>query len=626
MSAARSEPTGLTSIRVKLALSLFAAVAAFLGLDHALRIYRFGDTYDEFERARGHAQVERITDAIAEVQADLAERAASLGNGKAAAAELAAGDAPFDLVAEIDDQGNVLDVAVRRPGTGEPIELREFLQVQLSRRHPVMATWLSGTVPAGAMQTQEGPMVLGSHPLVDRRGGRLLVLGSFLTRDLVARTALDAEVTFELLEETTSLPPVVTSALTVAEAGAATVHEAEDGDLHAYGQLLDLRGLPLVFLRTPVERPDRAILEEREQFDLLSSIGIALLFPLALLLLIQAIVTGPLARLTDHAARIGASDDDGLRLKLDRKDEIGVLAREFDRMLDELERSRLEQKQTARFAGRADIAAGIMHSVGNLANSVSVSATLAKERADEIDIGDMEAIHREIVKHKDNLDLYLRTDPKGKHLISFFGSLTRRMAEQIQATRAENDAVMATVQQISDMMLALHQEDDHAGDLERVDLERELKSISGRIRHEGLGGLTFPGVVRTSLDPGLRAHIDRHAFVELIESLAVNAIEAMAELDPTSQALDIRLTDLGGGLAEVRVEDTGVGIEAEQLDEIFRQGSTSKANHVGLGLHQAAISARNMGGELRAESDGPGKGARLILQVPVTEDRMSLAG
>lgn len=94
----------------------------------------------------------------------------------------------------------------------------------------------------------------------------------------------------------------------------------------------------------------------------------------------------------------------------------------------------------------------------------------------------------------------------------------------------------------------------------------------------------------------------------------------------------IKFTDAGGRVtvsvkskgseASVIVEDTGIGIAPEFLPHVFESfrqadGSTTR-QHGGLGLGLAIVRAlaRMHGGEVRAESDGIGKGARFILTLP----------
>jgi signal transduction histidine kinase len=65
--------------------------------------------------------------------------------------------------------------------------------------------------------------------------------------------------------------------------------------------------------------------------------------------------------------------------------------------------------------------------------------------------------------------------------------------------------------------------------------------------------------------------------------------------------------------------DTGGGIKPENLSRLFTQGfTTRKAGH-GLGLHSAAIAAKNLGGALHAQSAGEGQGATFTLDLPLVQ-------
>ena len=79
----------------------------------------------------------------------------------------------------------------------------------------------------------------------------------------------------------------------------------------------------------------------------------------------------------------------------------------------------------------------------------------------------------------------------------------------------------------------------------------------------------------------------------------------------------IRIRRLGESRIRLAVEDTGVGLPPENLTRIFGQGFTTKADGHGFGLHSCALAASQMGGSLRAESEGPGHGATFILEIPL---------
>ncbi|ANB73055.1 ATP-binding protein [Paraburkholderia phytofirmans] len=63
--------------------------------------------------------------------------------------------------------------------------------------------------------------------------------------------------------------------------------------------------------------------------------------------------------------------------------------------------------------------------------------------------------------------------------------------------------------------------------------------------------------------------------------------------------------------------DDGVGIQAESLTKIFSHGFTTRKEGHGFGLHGAALTSRQIGGSLRAHSEGVGQGATFTPELPL---------
>ena len=76
----------------------------------------------------------------------------------------------------------------------------------------------------------------------------------------------------------------------------------------------------------------------------------------------------------------------------------------------------------------------------------------------------------------------------------------------------------------------------------------------------------------------------------------------------------------GCGRVKISVMDNGVGIPCENLTRIFRFGFTTRKNGHGFGLHSGALAAHELGGALRAHSDGLGQGATFTLELPLSQN------
>lgn len=72
---------------------------------------------------------------------------------------------------------------------------------------------------------------------------------------------------------------------------------------------------------------------------------------------------------------------------------------------------------------------------------------------------------------------------------------------------------------------------------------------------------------------------------------------------------------------DIDVSDDGIGIAPENMSRLFQYGFTTRESGHGFGLHNCAITATELGGGLKAASDGLGKGARFTLTLPLEVPR-----
>lgn len=80
----------------------------------------------------------------------------------------------------------------------------------------------------------------------------------------------------------------------------------------------------------------------------------------------------------------------------------------------------------------------------------------------------------------------------------------------------------------------------------------------------------------------------------------------------------------GDGNVRIEVADDGIGIAPEFLEHVFdrfRQADEARSRRyggLGLGLAIAKHLVEAHGGSIRAESEGPGRGARFVVELPST--------
>ena len=123
--------------------------------------------------------------------------------------------------------------------------------------------------------------------------------------------------------------------------------------------------------------------------------------------------------------------------------------------------------------------------------------------------------------------------------------------------------------------------------------------------------------VHTRLTSGLvPVHGDRVQLQQVVLNLILNAVEAMSSVDEEgARELSISTGQSDTSDILVAVEDSGPGIDPEQLDQVFAPFYTTKVSGIGMGLSicQSIIAAH--GGRLWAEANRP-RGVRFQFTLP----------
>jgi C4-dicarboxylate-specific signal transduction histidine kinase len=269
--------------------------------------------------------------------------------------------------------------------------------------------------------------------------------------------------------------------------------------------------------------------------------------------------------------------------------------------------------ELSRQSGMADAATGILHNVGNVLNSVNVSATLVVDAANEIRTDNLEAAIAMLREHADNLTEFVGGDPKGQRVLPYLAKLAGHFQQQRGNLISEAHSLHEMVGHMKEIVSTQQTYAKLSGLIERVSLS-ELVEDAIRIIQPGFDRHNIRLTRDFQTVP--LADMDKHKVLQILLNLLRNAKQAIS--DSQSAQRQIRIATCQHGVDRVRIEirDTGVGIPAENLTRIFAQGFTTKAGGHGFGLHASALAAQDMGGSLWAESNGPGEGATFTLELP----------
>jgi signal transduction histidine kinase len=283
----------------------------------------------------------------------------------------------------------------------------------------------------------------------------------------------------------------------------------------------------------------------------------------------------------------------------------------------EAEKEKLYQQlmNASRQAGMADVASSVLHNVGNVLNSINVSTDTLLKTLKKPMVGDVCRIASMFSEHQDNLQEFLTVDPKGKQIPSYLGLVAESLSGSHQTIQGELDSLVKKVDHIKQVIMSQQ-------DIARAGNIREPASTEDLMEQAVLMGLPDPEKYGIQIVREYRPipiiMTDRHQVLQVLVNLITNAKNAMVEHSGSTRCLTLRIgASSAKTFAQFEVIDTGAGVKPENLPRLFAQGFTTRKTGHGLGLHSAAIAAKNLGGTLHAQSAGEGSGATFTLELPL---------
>jgi len=282
---------------------------------------------------------------------------------------------------------------------------------------------------------------------------------------------------------------------------------------------------------------------------------------------------------------------------------------------EELERVHKQLLTASRQAGMAEVATNVLHNVGNVLNSVNVSASMVAERIKRSKCAGLGRVASLLNEHAADLAAFM-AGPQGRHVPAYLAELANELIAERDAAVAELSALRGNVEHIKEIV-AMQQGYARLGGVTdtvdvRVLVDDSLRMNEGAFNRHGVT------IVRDFEDVPM-VRVDKHKVLQILVNVIRNAKYACSEAKGGGERrVTVRVRSSGAAVL-VAVIDTGVGIPRENLDRIFSYGFTTRAEGHGFGLHSSALAAHELGGTLRAESPGPGMGATFTLTLPLAK-------
>ena len=281
-----------------------------------------------------------------------------------------------------------------------------------------------------------------------------------------------------------------------------------------------------------------------------------------------------------------------------------------------LEKANKEIIDASRMAGMAEVAANVLHNVGNVLNSVNISATVIASglRQSKVDsLGRVSALLRE---HGANLADFLANDPTGKLVPDFLESLARHGAEERIRLLQEIDSLQQNIDHIKEIVSMQQAYATMVGVVEPLDAAMLMEDS---IRMNAAALLRHNVNLVRDFQPVPAVFAERGKVLQILINLIRNAKYACDEGRASDRKITLKVEPGEPGSVRFVIQDNGVGIPQENLTRIFSHGFTTRAHGHGFGLHSSALAAKEMHGSISVDSAGAGLGAAFSLELPIAD-------
>ena len=530
-------------------------------------------------------------------------------------------DQSMDVLYICQPDGTVYWSHVAELEEGSPTTLAWLPQDRLPADHPLLQVKSDKNSKVdGIVRTELGFVMLSARPILtsDYLGPKagVLIFGRRITDDRVAKLCEQTGVKFELLD---AVSPMLgesdRAGVTDSLAAGMPIEELVDANqITVRGLLKDLDGNPTVLIRTEGERK----ISQHSAASLLFatwSLSVAGLVTLVTLLIVtRVMIIQPLTMLTNHAVRIGESGQLTENLSLNRSDEIGTLAQSLNRMLNQLEEFRAGTAKMSRQAGMAEVAAGVLHNVGNAMTNVCVLAETLGTKLSKSKVMNLTKVSGLLEQNRDNLPGFFADDQPGAKLPDYMSELSKQLHVENESLRRDVTGLQEGLQHVKEIV-ASHQTLASSSNFdEMVKLADFVRTtvplLEASFQRHGVR-------IETVFDTDAKVRCDRSKLSQVLVNLMTNAKESLASAETPNACVRIVVGVGPEGIPRIEVSDNGPGVSPENIERLFSKGFSTKPDGHGIGLHYCWLAIREMHGSLSYVDPNDSDGTTFRIELPL---------
>lgn len=268
----------------------------------------------------------------------------------------------------------------------------------------------------------------------------------------------------------------------------------------------------------------------------LSLYGLFILIAVTIGTIITRYMSISLTKISKHLAEIKLQSVNK-KIEWKREDEIGLLIQEYNHLIDELEMSAELLSRSERESAWKEMAQQIAHEIKNPLTPMRLKTQLIQKEINEGSI-DKDKLMKFVSVLLDQIDILTE-------VTSSFSSLARM----------------------------------HHGEGEKHNLIQIIENVIDLHANQKTYDITFTNLLETN---DASVFINKTQLIRVFNNLIRNADQAKS--NKKKQHIIIRLSDYGGNLWQIRIQDFGLGMDEHTLKHIFNLRFTTKSTGMGLGL------------------------------------------
>jgi signal transduction histidine kinase len=265
----------------------------------------------------------------------------------------------------------------------------------------------------------------------------------------------------------------------------------------------------------------------------------------------------------------------------------------------------------------AEVATGVLHNVGNVLNSVNISAAMIAQKIRNSKSANLAKVADMLRQRNGDLAQFLTQDEKGRQLPGYLEGLSKYLDTEKEYILEELHSLASNIDHIKEIVTMQQANAKLAGVVELTPVaalvEDALKINQAAFQRHDVH-------LTRQFDEVPPITVDRHKVLQILVNLFNNAKYACDEGVKAEKLVNVQIKRAGENRVQIVVSDNGMGISPDNLTRIFAHGFTTRKNGHGFGLHSGALAAKELGGELTAHSEGRGEGAAFILELPIENE------